>query len=545
MKRISIYSILLAVVTMLFSSCSGFLAEHPKDKISEEDAYATPMLVYLTAVASLYTQVGANGGGNGLQGTDRGLYDLNTFTSDEAMIPTRGGDWYDGGLWSNLFLHNWGTNNDLFYSSWLYLYRVIVLANTSIDKMQSILDANPDNTAIPPYIAEVRAFRAMYYYYLVDLFGRVPLVTSSKTEMSEVEQSERKMVYDFCIKELQETVGELNNAHSNLSGEYYGRMTQPVAYFLLAKLMLNAEIYSDNDWTDGVKPDGKTMSFNVDGQSMNAWEACQYYCNKITGLGYSLESNFAANFSTKNESSVENIYIIPMDPTLYTNEFYYLIRSRHYNQGLAYGQGGWNGSSATKEALDAFGYNTASQDPRFAMTYYAGTVAGPDGQPIKLDDGKELIYVPEAIKLNLSGDLNEKTAGARMFKYELDVAATNDGKLQTNDIVLYRYADVLLMLAEAKVRNGESGTAEVNQVRSRAGAASIANVTLADILDERMRELAWEGHRRQDMIRFGTFTEAYTDRPQLPGESDGYTTVFPLEERVLSVNTKLTQNPGY
>ena len=101
------------------------------------------------------------------------------------------------------------------------------------------------------------------------------------------------------------------------------------------------------------------------------------------------------------------------------------------------------------------------------------------------------------------------------------------------------------MLAEAKVRNGESGTAEVNQVRSRAGAASIANVTLADILDERMRELAWEGHRRQDMIRFGTFTEAYTDRPQLPGESDGYTTVFPLEERVLSVNTKLTQNPGY
>ena len=132
-----------------------------------------------------------------------------------------------------------------------------------------------------------------------------------------------------------------------------------------------------------------------------------------------------------------------------------------------------------------------------------------------------------------------------MFKYELDVAATNDGKLQTNDLVLFRYADVLLMIAEAKVRNGENGSAEVNQVRSRVGAENIANVTLDDILAERMRELAWEGHRRQDMVRFGTFTNAYTDRPQLPGESSGYTTVFPLEERILSVNTKLTQNPGY
>ena len=258
-----------------------------------------------------------------------------------------------------------------------------------------------------------------------------------------------------------------------------------------------------------------------------------------------MESKFAANFSTKNEGSVENIYTIPMDPTLYTNEFYYLIRSRHYNQGLAYGQGGWNGASGTKEVLDNFGYGTTNQDPRFSLSYYSSTVKGPNGEPIKLDDGSELVYVPEAIKLDLSGDANEKTAGARMFKYELDVAATNDGKLQTNDLVLFRYADVLLMIAEAKVRNGGNGTTELNQVRSRAGADNIANVTLDDILAERMRELAWEGHRRQDMIRFGTFTNAYNDRPQLPGESSGYTTVFPLEERILSVHTKLTQTPVY
>ena len=547
MKKYALYTMLVAAVVFAFSSCSSFLAEHPKDKIYEDQAYETPMLVYLTAVASLYTQVGSCWEGLGLQGTDRGLYLLTTFSTDDAMLPTRGGDWDDGGAWRNLFLHNWGINNDLIYSTWNYLYRVIVLANSSIDKMQSILDANPDNTAIPPYIAEVRAFRAMYYYYLLDLYGRVPLVTASDIEIKDVIQSERKEVFDFVVSELQETVGLLSTAHSNLTGEYYGRVTQPVVYFLLAKLALNSEIYTDNDWTDGNQPDGKNIMFTVDGQSMNAWAATVAYCNKIeSDFGYALEPSFATNFAIKNESSVENIYTIPMDPTLYTNEFYYLVRSRHYNQGLAYGQGGWNGSCATIDALNAFGYNTDNQDPRFALSYYYGRVKGPNGEYIKLDDGTYLDYVAEDALLNLSGKPNEKTAGARMFKYELDEAATNDGKLQSNDIVLYRFADVLLMRSEAYVRNGQNGDADLQAVRARVGATPInMTATLDNILAERMRELAWEGHRRQDMIRFGTFTDAYIDRPQLEGESSGYTTVFPIEARIMNVNTKLTQNPGY
>ena len=413
--------------------------------------------------------------------------------------------------------------------------------------MQSTLDNNPENTAIPPYISEVRAFRAMYYYYLLDLYGRVPLVTSSDVEIKDVVQSERKAVYDFIINELQETVADLNTAHSNLTGDYYGRMTQPVAYFLLAKLALNAEIYADNDWTDGVKVDGKNITFTVNGETMNAWEATIAYCNILENtFDYKLESSFAANFATNNETSVENIFTIPMDPTLYTNEFYYLIRSRHYNQGLAYGQGGWNGSCATLEALNAFGYNTDNQDPRFELSYYYGRVKGPNGEYIKLDDGTYLDYIAEDVMLDLSNQPNEKTAGARMFKYELDVAATNDGKLQSNDIVLFRFADVLLMRSEANVRNGGNGDADLQAVRARAGATPTdMPATLDNILAERMRELAWEGHRRQDMVRFGTFIDAYTDRPQLPGESNGYTTVFPIESRILNVNPMLKQNPGY
>lgn len=543
MKRRILYSLLITA-TLGLSSCESFLSENPKDQITEEQAYQNSTLLYLNTVASLYTQVGANGGGAGLQGTDRGLYDLNTFTTDEAMLPTRGGDWYDGGLWQNLFLHNWGTKNDLVKGSWDYLYKVIAQTNQSLDKLKEILENNPENISVPKYISEVRAFRAMYYYYLLDMFARVPLVTSSSVAMEDVVQSERSAVFNFVRTELEESVEDLSDAHSNLTGEYYGRITKSVAYFLLAKLALNAEVYADDDWTDGTKLDGKNIKFTVDGTEMNAWEATIAYCDKIAGLGYKLEPKFESNFSLKNESSVENIFTIPMDANLYKNEFYNLIRSRHYNHGNAYGQGGWNGSSATKEALDAFGYGTSSQDPRFELTYYAGKVEGPNGT-IKLDDGTDLEYVPSEITLDLSGKASEKTAGARMKKYELDASATNDGKLQSNDIVLFRYADVLLMKSEAKVRNGGNGDAELTEVRERAGATLDVTATLETLLEERLREFAWEGLRRQDLVRFGKFTRAYTDRPQLPKEDTGYTTVFPIHEDVLSLNGKLTQNYGY
>lgn len=543
MKRRILYSLLITA-TLGLSSCESFLSENPKDQITEEQAYQNSTLLYLNTVASLYTQVGANGGGAGLQGTDRGLYDLNTFTTDEAMLPTRGGDWYDGGLWQNLFLHNWGTKNDLVKGSWDYLYKVIAQTNQSLDKLKEILENNPENISVPKYISEVRAFRAMYYYYLLDMFARVPLVTSSSVAMEDVVQSERSAVFNFVRTELEESVEDLSDAHSNLTGEYYGRITKSVAYFLLAKLALNAEVYADDNWTDGTKLDGKNIKFTVDGTEMNAWEATIAYCDKIAGLGYKLEPKFESNFSLKNESSVENIFTIPMDANLYKNEFYNLIRSRHYNHGNAYGQGGWNGSSATKEALDAFGYGTSSQDPRFELTYYAGKVEGPNGT-IKLDDGTDLEYVPSEITLDLSGKASEKTAGARMKKYELDASATNDGKLQSNDIVLFRYADVLLMKSEAKVRNGGNGDAELTEVRERAGATLDVTATLETLLEERLREFAWEGLRRQDLVRFGKFTRAYTDRPQLPKEDTGYTTVFPIHEDVLSLNGKLTQNYGY
>lgn len=543
MKRI--YSILFASFSLLsWASCSSYLEENPKDRLDEETAYSTLSDVQKNGVLSLYNYVGGYVDSQGLQGTGRGIYDLNTFTTDEAIMPTRGGDWYDGGFWQGLYLHRWGVNNEAIYATWEYLYRTVILCNGSLERIQDFAEKHPEEN-VADCVAEVRALRAMFYYYIMDLFGSVPLIEKSDPAVEDIVQEKRSKVFNFIVKELTESSSLLSEERSNQPGVYYGRMTQPVVWFLLAKLALNAEVYTDDDWTDGSRPDGKSIFFEVEGQRLNAWQTVNYYCEKITAAGYTLEKDYTANFAVFNESSEENIFVIPMSKTLYTNQFIYLFRSRHYNHAKAYGLSGENGSSATKEVLETFGYDTPQVDARFDYCYFAGPVKDLEGNQILLDDGvTPLVYEPWNVALDVSGKPYEKTAGARMKKYEVDKTGLKDGKLLDNDIVLFRYADVLLMQSEAKVRNGEDGDAELNLVRSRVGMAPRA-ATLENLLDERMMELAWEGWRRQDMIRFGVFTRSYSCRPQLPGEENGYTTVFPIPEKVIDMNPQLHQHKGY
>lgn len=543
MKRI--YSILFASFSLLsWTSCSSYLEENPKDRLDEETAYSTLSDVQKNGVLSLYNYVGGYVDSQGLQGTGRGIYDLNTFTTDEAIMPTRGGDWYDGGFWQGLYLHRWGVNNEAIYATWEYLYRTVILCNGSLERIQDFAEKHPEEN-VADCVAEVRALRAMFYYYIMDLFGSVPLIEKSNPEVEDIVQEKRSKVFNFIVKELTESSSFLSKERSNQPGVYYGRMTQPVVWFLLAKLALNAEVYTDDDWTDGSRPDGKSIFFEVEGQRLNAWQTVNYYCEKITAAGYTLEKDYTANFAVFNESSEENIFVIPMSKTLYTNQFICLFRSRHYNHAKAYGLSGENGSSATKEVLETFGYDTPQVDARFDYCYFAGPVKDLEGNQILLDDGvTPLVYEPWNVALDVSGKPYEKTAGARMKKYEVDKTGLKDGKLLDNDIVLFRYADVLLMQSEAKVRNGENGDAELNLVRSRVGMAP-RTATLENLLDERMMELAWEGWRRQDMIRFGVFTRSYSCRPQLPGEENGYTTVFPIPEKVIDMNPQLHQHKGY
>lgn len=531
--------ILLLASTLTLASC---LNETPKDQIDEDEAYGTASKLLLNAVGSLYNYIGGNADSQGLQGTYRGVYDYNTFTTDEAMIPTRGGDWYDGGFWQALYKHQWTPSDNELYNTWNYLYKVVAKCNQSleiIDQHRSLLTDSQYAEAV----AEIRGLRAMYYFYIMDMYGNVPLVTTTKLTVDDVVQSPRSSTFKYVYKELEEAAPYLPDIHSNLQNDYYGRFTRPAAYFLLAKLALNAEVYDDDDWTDGSRPDGRTIQLDVDGQAMNAWKACEAWCDKITAEGYTLSADYASNFAVHNETSNENIFIIPMDKYLYANQFQYLFRSRHYNHGAAIGMDAENGSCATQSTVLTYGYGTPNVDKRYAINFYSDTLRV-DGKVVLLDDGSPLVYKPLAVKLDLSGDKYEKTAGARMSKYAIDRQAYSDGKLQSNDIVLYRYADVILMKAEAKVRNGEDGSAELNAIRSRVGMPQ-RQATLKNILDERLMELMWEGWRRNDLIRFGIFNKAYDQRTPTDGEASGYSTVFPIPTNAIEHNKNLKQNKGY
>lgn len=528
-----------ALVLSTFSSC---LDENTKGLLPEEKAYNSTTNLYINTVATLYNYIGGNSDSQGLEGTVRGLYDYNTFSTDEAIIPIRGGDWYDGGFWQNLYEHRWTASDEALYNTWLYLYKVAMLCNHSL----AVIDANRSLLTDKDYLAytsEVKAVRCLFYYELMDMFGRIPYVTQDQEAFTNVSQQERSTVFHNIIDELQSCLPYLANEHSNLEGNYYGRMTRPVAQFLLARLFLNAEVYADDDWTDKQHPDGKTMTFTVDGLTMNAWQACVHYCDEIEKEGYQLQSDYAFNFSVHNETSVENIFTIPMDKIKYQNQFWYLYRSRHYAHGGAIGMDAENGTSATLATVHAYGYGTDSLDTRFAINFYADTVKV-DGKVVTQESGEPLVYQPLVMAENLTYSPYEKTAGARMAKYEIDRKAYADGKLQDNDIVLFRFADVLLMRAEAKVRNGENGQSDLDAVRRRVG-MPCRPATLDNILRERLLELMWEGNRRRDLIRYGLFHKAYDLRQPIESESDAHTIVFPIPTKAIDLNNKLTQNKGY
>ena len=239
MKKIISYILALPLMICAY----GCLDENPKDQVDPDAIYNNADNIYKNAVASLYNYIGSNKESEGLQGTCRGIYDYNTITTDEAMIPIRGGDWYDGGLWENMYKHQWTANDNYLYDIWKYIYKVIVLSNQSlsiIDSHKSLLSTNH----ITDFTAEVRAVRALFYYYAMDMFGNIPLVTSYDVPLEQVVTNKRSEVFKFIVDELQAVAPVLADARSNTPGDYYGRVTRPVAHFLLAKLALNAEIYS-------------------------------------------------------------------------------------------------------------------------------------------------------------------------------------------------------------------------------------------------------------------------------------------------------------
>ena len=559
--------------TALLTSCS--LDETPQSKFKESDAFANSTLTYVNSVAKVYSEIG-----DGIYGGTDAIHCLQEFTSDEAILPGRQGDWVDGGKWQNFFLHNFASSVDTYNNNWKNIYKIIGQCNGSIDQLTPLLTDHPDYKA---YVSELRALRAIYYYYAMDLFGQVPVVTSSTQSIKDVKQSNRSEVFDFVVKELTEVLPELAPDQSQNTGKYYGRITQPIAYMCLAKCALNAPVYKTDataidsykafvgdDKSKACKASetlganvtamGKNIMMTVDGTSRNCWETVKYCVDKIAGLGYSLSPNYADNFVTQNQNSNENIFVRPNDDKTYKITDYNLIRSVHYNHASAAGFNGWNGACGTVQAMKVMGYKESDEDPRLRLNYWVEQeYTQQTGKIVDDGVGGPLTYKPLAVKVDFDNNADKhdvKCAGARFKKYEYDPTAAAQGQYN-NDLVIWRYGDAVLMKAEAEYRLGNTADALtlVNQIRSRAHAAARTSLTLNDILNERMIELAWEGVRRQDQIRFCTFTQPTADRyPNVwhnasagdyNDDTQGYTCVYPIPYEVLNLNRNLHQNPGY
>lgn len=573
MKQYIIGSMLLS--SILLASCS--LDETPRSKFSEEEAFSTPKLVYVNTVANVYSSIG-----NGLYGSDGGsVHTFQEFSSDASMIPGRQGDWVDGGAWQNIFLHNFESSVSKYNDVWNNLYRVIGLANSSIDRLNKYLD---EHLEYAEYVYELRALRAVYYYYVMDLFGQVPLVVSSEVSANEVAQSNRSDVFKFVTSELAECIPHLSDSKSQNEGEYYGRITKAVAYMCMAKCAINAPVYTIDDTTPTsysafvgtdksgkataseeqgktVSEMGKNINITLDGKTRNAWETAAYCADQIASLGYRLQPSYADNFIVANQNSVENIWTRPNDCVNYKIEDYNIVRTLHYNHGGAIGYQGWNGACSSKQQMLVYGYGTANPDPRLKLNFYTDKdYMEETGKAV--EDGatdKPLEYMPLAVKVDFTAADDPhamKCSGARMKKYEFDKSTTQQYSFN-NDLVIWRYADALLLKAEAEYRMGNKAEALtiVNEVRGRVAATPRTELTLNDILDERMLELAWEGVRRQDQIRFCTFTEPTADRfkgvthnasaGDYNDDTQGYTMVYPIPYAVLNLNKRLGQNPGY
>lgn len=591
MKKI-LYCVAIAAAALLTSQCS--LEENPESKFDESEAYKSSTLVYVNTVASLYNKLYDR-----FRGGDDNFNYMSEFTSNVLFLPGRQGDWVDGGKHQNAFLHRWDPSTDYIKNLWNDSYSDIALCNSSLEKLEEIKALKTlDDEVIISYEAEVRGIRAFYYMWLVDFFGRIPVVTSSQLGIGDVQQSERSAAYKFVKDEVCAIIPNLAAANSQkLNDEYYGRFTKAAGYAMLARLAINGAVFSQDTWNDGkfvsggdidkvaanVNKWGEEDKFTVDGKTMNAWETVVYCQEQIAALGYKLEANYAANFTNSgNENSEENIFVRPMDDGVNRRSDTQVTRSLHYNHASTIGFSSWNGTAATKHVLDAFGYDEEinqsdlskstfeCDDPRFALSFFYGScsVNGVKvGAGVSEDKWPDGYYIGYAAQNDYSTeDFSDpwglyivKWGGARIKKYEYD-PTTSDQNVFNADRVIFRYADMLLLAAEAQYRLGHAAEAAalINQVRGRIGVESVEpeDVDLEYILDEKIREEVWETYgSRSDLVRCGLYTEPDSDKflgvKHATSASDwqydntGYSCVFPIPVDVINLNKNLQQNVGY
>ena len=286
----------LLVVSMLFTISCTDLNEDLYDRVEDGNFGNTPKEVDALVGGAYSSLRGFKDDISNNFPTSEYVFFLNETVSDEATIPTRGTNWYDGGQYQDAQKHTWKPDNRMILSAWRYNYTGIAKINAIIYQVDK---SSLTDTAKAPIYAELKALRAYYYYNLLDLFGNVPIVVNFE-DTSLPTNSTRKQVYDFVEKELLDAIPHLT------SNVVYSKFTKNVAYSLLARLYLNSEAFIGTA----------------------RWQDCITMCQKVTG--YTLAPDFFANFATQNEKSPEIIFSIPYDQKAGTIGNYMNSMSCHY-----------------------------------------------------------------------------------------------------------------------------------------------------------------------------------------------------------------------
>ncbi len=476
------------------------------------------------------------------------IWRTNEISADETVIPERPNGWVDGGIYQRMHYHTWTPDEDNCYQIWTNAYQGITNCNRLLYQINNNLI--PIDTGKVALVAELKVLRASFYYALCDFFGNVPIDTSFNVPANyQPTQSKRADVYTFIISELTTNVPLLNPAND---GTTYGRFNRWAGYALLAKMYLNAGVYSGTpDWAD-----------------------CITACGQVINSGlYSLEAVQANAFATNNSGSKEIVFSIPFDQ-VYTADgstawTLHMETLEPENQATYNFQNSpWGGICAIPQFINTFD----PEDNRLTENWIQGqqyTSAGAIlmGQ-LGAYTGKPLAYINE-----LPGvDSSEEVHGFRLGKYQIQ-----QGELvgMSNDFPLFRYADVLMMAAEAELRSGNADSAAklVTQVRQRDFTTDpskatvlgsdlskptvysyglrnhlqttyddVSDIQYGRMLDELGWEFAQEGRRRQDLIRFGVFTS----KSWLSHAPNGaYRSLLPIPTTALQTNVNLKQNPGY
>lgn len=465
---------------------------------------------------------------NGINATYVGndaMWALQQHPSDETIGPTRGGDWDDGGLWRVLHTHQWDANHPMIANAYRNLLRHSF-------QVTDLLRFNPN----AQQTAEAKFLRAFTSFTVLDGWDQVPYRenTEDPNEVPKVRKGIES--WDYIVKDLTEALPNLPE-----NGPAF-QATKNAARALLMKLYLQKAVIKNR------------LAPEFDNSDMN--QVISLADQIIATNKYSLTPNYFDNFAPTNDVlSKELIFTTanrePAAPGSNggngNGAMFIYHQSLHYASPVENG-GGWNGFATLSDFYDKFSVTDKRREASYPgvtdvrgirVGFLIGQQFGPGGVALKDRKGNPLIFRKE-VQILETDPVSIESNGIRVVKYVPDYGPQFP---TSHDWIMFRYADVLLMRAEALLRSGKAAeaAAPVNVVRARAGLTPMASVTLDQLLDERGRELYWEGKRREDLVRFGKFLQAWQEKPA----SDPRYILFPIPNRSLAANPNLTQNPGY